>query len=150
MLPNRSHQAPPSRRRGGWRVTVAFALIWLAACGDSSDELKIHIDSGVVHGVKSGTMRSFLGIPYASPPVGDLRWRAPQPVVHWDNTFEANQVGTQCPQTLSYAGPSYDENCLFINVWTPSGAKDLPVMVWLHGGAFILGSGGDKYYDGTS
>jgi len=62
----------------------------------------------------------------------------------------ALELGSQCPQSVSLAGTSNDEDCLFVNVWAPSGARDLPVMVWLHGGAFILGSGGDKYYDGSN
>jgi para-nitrobenzyl esterase len=121
--------------------------VLLVACG-GGDELTVTIDSGTLHGGKTGTVRHFLGIPYAAPPVGPLRWRAPQPVEHWSGTHDALQVGDQCPQSLSYAGPSDTEDCLYLNVWSPSGAHDLPVMVWLHGGAFIFGSGGDKYYDG--
>jgi para-nitrobenzyl esterase len=104
----------------------------------------------MVHGAYEGTVRTFLGIPYAQPPVGDLRWRTPQPVTFWKDTLEAVQIANQCPQLLSYAGPSYDEDCLYLNVWAPKHAKQLPVMVWLHGGAFIFGSGGDKYYDSTN
>jgi para-nitrobenzyl esterase len=125
---------------------VAILLV-LAACG-GGDELTVTIDSGTLHGAKTGTVRHFLGIPYAAPPVGDLRWRAPQPPDQWTGTREALQTGDQCPQSLSYSGPSNTEDCLYLNVWSPSGAHDLPVMVWLHGGAFIFGSGGDKYYAG--
>ena len=131
---------------------MRFAIVLLcvtAACGTSGDELRVATESGVVHGEKDGTIRHFLGIPYAAPPVGPLRWKPPQRAPAWQGTRDATVVGTQCPQTLSYSGASYDEDCLFLNVWTPSGAHDLPVMVWLHGGAFIFGSGGDKYYDGS-
>ncbi|HTR54740.1 MAG TPA: carboxylesterase family protein, partial [Kofleriaceae bacterium] len=124
----------------------------LAACiagCSSSDPLTVTTDSGDVHGKQVGQMREFLGIPYATPPVGDLRWRVPQPPAHWSKPLEATAYGNECAQTLSYAGPSYDEDCLYLNVWVPPGAHDLPVMVWLHGGAFIFGSGGDKWYDGT-
>lgn len=128
---------------------MRFWWVWLAlvACG-SSDELTVTIDSGTLHGAKTGTVRHFLGVPYAAPPVGDLRWRTPQPVEPWSGTRPALEVGDQCPQSLSYSGPSSIEDCLYLNVWAPSGAHDLPVMVWLHGGAFIFGSGGDKYYAG--
>jgi para-nitrobenzyl esterase len=122
-------------------------LAVLAACG-GGDELTVTIDSGTLHGAKTGAIRHFLGIPFAAPPVGSLRWRAPQPPEPWTGTREALQTGDQCPQSLSYSGPSDTEDCLYLNVWTPSGAHDLPVMVWLHGGAFIFGSGGDKYYAG--
>ena len=125
-----------------WLIVLA-----LAACG-GGDELTVHIDSGTLHGGKTDSVRHFLGIPYAAPPVGDLRWRAPQAVTPWSGTRQALMVGDQCPQSLSYSGPSSIEDCLYLNVWSPSGAHDLPVMVWLHGGAFIFGSGGDKYYAG--
>jgi para-nitrobenzyl esterase len=123
-------------------------LVALAACGGSGDGLTVTIDTGTLHGGQTGTIRHFLSIPYAAPPVGDLRWRAPQPPAPWEGTREALQVLDQCPQSLSYSGPSNVEDCLFLNVWTPVGAHDLPVMVWLHGGAFIFGSGFDKYYAG--
>jgi para-nitrobenzyl esterase len=132
--------------RASRAAVVVFAL---AACSNSNP-LDVTVDSGPLHGVDSGTgnIRAFLGIPYAAPPVGDLRWRAPQPVAKWSGTLQATHVGLQCPQLLSYSGPSYDEDCLYLNVWSPTGAHDLPVMVWLHGGAFIFGSGGDKWYQG--
>jgi para-nitrobenzyl esterase len=130
-------------------MRLAIALVCLVGCGTSSDDLHVKTETGVVHGAKSGNVRSFLGIPYAAAPVGNLRWHAPVPAAVWNGTLETIAVGSQCPQTLSYAGPSFDEDCLFLNVWTPTGAHDLPVMVWLHGGAFIFGSGGDKYYDGA-
>ncbi|HEY1554385.1 MAG TPA: carboxylesterase family protein [Kofleriaceae bacterium] len=129
------------------RVVALACTLAVIGCS-SSDELSVTLDSGDIHGLKVGTMREFLGIPYAAPPVGDLRWRVPQPVAHWSKPLETTAFGNQCPQKLSYSGPSYDEDCLYINVWAPSGAHDLPVMVWLHGGAFIFGSGGDKWYDG--
>jgi para-nitrobenzyl esterase len=120
----------------------------LAACGGGGDDLTVTVESGTLHGAKVGDVRHFLGIPYAAPPQGDLRWRAPQPVAPWTGTRPALETGDQCPQSLSYSGPSNNEDCLYLNVWTPAGAHDLPVMVWLHGGAFIFGSGGDKYYSG--
>ncbi len=127
-----------------------LALLALApACGDGdSNELVVTIESGTVEGAVSGDIRRFLGIPYAAPPKGANRFRAPQPAESWTDVRPAFELGQQCPQSLSLAGTSNEEDCLFVNVWTPSGARNLPVMVWLHGGAFILGSGGDKYYDG--
>jgi para-nitrobenzyl esterase len=123
-------------------------LIVVAACGASGDPLTVTVDTGTLHGGKLGDVRHFLGIPYAAPPIGDLRWRAPQPAASWTGTRDALQTSDQCPQTLSYYGASDVEDCLYLNVWSPVGAHDLPVMVWLHGGAFIFGSGGDKYYSG--
>jgi para-nitrobenzyl esterase len=123
-------------------------LLLLAACGGSGDELTITIDSGTLHGVLQGETRAFLGVPYAAPPVGPLRWKPPQPAIPFDGTREAIAVGSQCPQSFSLAGPGGEEDCLFLNVWTPRGADGAPVMVWLHGGAFVFGSGGDPYYSG--
>ena len=129
--------------------SLVVIVIALAACGDNLDELTVTIDTGAVHGALTGDVRHFLGLPYAAPPVGDLRFRAPQPAEPWAGVREAIEPGSQCPQTLSPAGPSNDEDCLFANVWTPTGAHDLPVMVWIHGGAFLFGSGSDKFYDAT-
>ncbi len=130
---------------------LALVVVLLAACGDDGgDGLTIEIETGTVAGTQSGDVRSFRGIPYAAPPIGANRFRAPQPALPWEGVRDAVELGSQCPQSLSLAGRSEDEDCLFVNVWSPAGANKLPVMVWLHGGAFILGSGGDKYYDGAA
>jgi len=131
------------------RLRWLAVLVVVAACGGDDDGLTITLDSGTIHGGALDGMRHFFGIPYAAPPVGANRFRAPQPVMPWSDVQPAIEIGSQCPQSVSLAGTSDDEDCLFVNVWAPAGAHDLPVMVWLHGGAFILGSGGDKYYDGT-
>jgi para-nitrobenzyl esterase len=128
-----------------WLV-VGIAML---GCGDGPNELDVKIDTGTVRGIHDGETRAFLGVPYAAPPVGPDRWRPPQPALPLDGVFDAVGVGVQCPQSFSLSGPGGEEDCLFVNVWTPTGkGKDLPVMVWLHGGAFIFGSGGDKYYAG--
>ena len=133
------------------RFLVASVLLtMLAGCGDDGgDGLTITIDTGTVAGTQSGNVRAFRGVPYAASAVGANRFRAPQPAEHWEGVRDAIELGAQCPQSLSLAGRSEEEDCLFVNVWAPTGANKLPVMVWLHGGAFILGSGGDKYYDGA-
>ncbi len=130
------------------RTLLAICLA-LTACGGDGDELTITIDTGKVEGAKTGDVRHFMGIPYAAPPLGGLRFRTPQPAEPWSDVRLAVEPGSMCPQTLSPGGPSNDEDCLYLNVWTPSGAHDLPVMVWLHGGAFLYGSGSDRYYDGS-
>jgi len=130
-------------------VVLAFLAVAAGCGGDATDELTITLDAGTVHGGALDGIRHFFGIPYAAPPIGANRFRAPQPVMPWTTALEANLTGSQCPQSISLAGSSDDEDCLYLNVWAPSGAHDLPVMVWLHGGAFIIGSGGDKYYDGA-
>jgi len=103
---------------------------------------------GEIRGKLDGQVRAFLGIPYAAPPVGDLRWRAPQPPVGWTGTLDATKPGNQCAQsTIRDQGVAGSENCLFLNIYAPeTPAKALPVMVWIHGGTFLVGSGAQ--YDG--
>ena len=106
---------------------------------------------GTVQGSTVGTVNEWLGIPYAAPPVGNLRWYPPQPPAPTTGTFQATQFGSACPQGVTQFGrPSTDEDCLFLNVYAPTGTAvtaNLPVMVWIHGGAFVDGEGAD--YDGS-
>ena len=102
----------------------------------------------------AGTKRavySYRGIPYAQPPVGDLRWTPPQPLPPWTGTLQATSFGAICPQ--EDAPEPESEDCLFLNVWTPQSAvarnKRLPVMVYIHGGAFVYGYGSNPIYDGA-
>jgi para-nitrobenzyl esterase len=110
----------------------------------AGDPLQVTIASGKLQGVMDGDTRSFLGIPYAKPPVGDLRWKEPQPVEKWSDTRDATQFGKRCAQlestTLQNAA-SDDEDCLYLNVWTRAKAGEkLPVMFWIHGGGNVNGS----------
>ena len=113
-------------------------------------------DHGPVAGVAADGVESFKGIPFAAPPVGDLRWRAPQPPAAWTAVRSADAFAPACPQHLpaswGYPDPKWSEDCLYLNVWRPAtavkGAK-LPVMVWIYGGGFTIGYGGSKIYDGA-
>ncbi|MGH7814774.1 MAG: carboxylesterase family protein, partial [Candidatus Binataceae bacterium] len=102
---------------------------------------------GPVMGTVTDTIGTFLGIPYAAPPVGSLRWMPPQAPTPWTTPLDATQFGSECPQ-----GGSTDEDCLYLNVYLPTKALEshghrFPVMVWVHGGAFVSGAGSD--YDPT-
>lgn len=99
---------------------------------------------GPVVGTVTATIATFLGIPYAEPPVGELRWRPPQPRAPWTEPLDATRFGPQCP-----APTATNEDCLFLNVYVPTkalraaqnGGRRYPVMLWIHGGAYFLGSG---------
>jgi para-nitrobenzyl esterase len=99
---------------------------------------------------------AYKGIPYAKPPVGELRWRPPVPAPAWEGVHDAGEFGHAClqppqqPKGLYSAGmASMSEDCLTLNVWTPTGARKSPVMVWIHGGSLVGGSSSEPLYDGA-
>ena len=133
---------------------IAFGSIALAAINDP-----VRTDGGLVAGVASADpeVRVYKGIPYAKPPVGDLRWKAPQPASDWSGTKQATEFGPVCmqepyPETSIYysALGSVKEDCLYLNVWTAAKAASdkRPVMVWIHGGGYTRGSGSTPTYNG--
>lgn len=138
---------------------VALAIGALAPCASARADkmLKVKTQAGKVQGGLSadGKVHLFLGVPYAAPPVGPLRWRPPQPVARWRGTRPATAFGARCMQPTLFAdmvfrdsGPS--EDCLTLNVWTPAKNKHakLPVMVWIYGGGFIAGGSSEPRQDG--
>jgi para-nitrobenzyl esterase len=118
----------------------------------------VQIDSGVILGSASDDVHAFKGIPYAAPPVGNLRWREPQPVEPWETVRETTSFGHDSMQDLevSDAEPiqtTPSEDCLYLNVWRPAYADaddKLPVMVWIHGGGFVGGGTSIPFYDGSA
>src|SRR5579871_1123616 len=134
-----------------------FALFVLAAGGlwaAISDPVRL--DSGQISGtVGSNTeVRVFKGIPYGAPPVGDLRWRPPKAVAHWEGLRKADEFGPMCMQATGGRGPAgnMSEDCLYLNVWTAakSAGDRRPVMVWLHPGGYTSGSGSSPAYNGEA
>lgn len=126
-----------------------------AAFGQTKSSKVVRVTSGSLKGSVKEGVASFKGIPFAAPPVGDLRWRPPQPVSPWRGVRVADNFGNHCmqgpPAFISYA-PSQEasEDCLTLNVWTPvTHKKPLPVMVFIHGGGFVNGGSSVPLYDGT-
>jgi para-nitrobenzyl esterase len=106
--------------------------------------------AGPIAGEAEGGVRAFLGIPFAVPPIGPLRWTHAQPIAPWSSPLDATEFGPICPQNSLIGGDlTGDEDCLTLNVWTPDPMPaDAPVMVWIHGGGFTTGAGSDGLYHG--
>jgi para-nitrobenzyl esterase len=111
----------------------------------SAPQVKTH--SGTVEGKDDGKVKAFLGIPYATPPVGDLRWKAPQPIAKWTGVKKATEFGYHCIQgrvfgDMMFHDPGASEDCLTLNIWVPDKHVDpkLAVMVWIYGGGFVAGT----------
>jgi len=133
---------------------MMIALGIFSGCGTGQTSLNVvKLDSGKISGVQQGGTWTYLGIPYAKPPVGNLRWKPPEAPVAWSGTRACTKYGATCPQPpgqISYGKTS--EDCLYLNVWTPAKAstEKLPVMVWIYGGAFTTGSGSDPGFNGVN
>jgi para-nitrobenzyl esterase len=117
----------------------------------------VRLDSGRVRGEVTGDVASFKGIPFAQPPLGALRWRAPQAPLAWRNVRETVSYGPDCmqvpfPGDAAPLGVKPAEDCLYLNVWTPAKFKrrKLPVMVWIYGGGFVNGGSSPPEYDGSA
>jgi para-nitrobenzyl esterase len=128
-----------------------------AAASNTPTAPMIRTHFGTVRGVTEGDISSFKGIPFAAAPVGEFRWRPPQPLSPWKDERDATKYGADCLQGAFGPGagamsPTSSEDCLFINVWKPAnaaaGAK-LPVMVWIFGGGFVFGSGSSPSNSGV-
>lgn len=137
-------------------LLMLFGVFLLSSC--TQNDLEVRVEQGVLEGVLlPGGIHSFKGVPFAQPPVGELRWKAPQPPLEWPGIRKADKFADNAMQKPVYGDMSFrssgmSEDCLYLNIWVPANAKDkkLPVLVYFYGGGFIAGDGSEGRYDGKS
>lgn len=141
-------------------VALVMAHALLAGCSSTSlvadDAPVVRTQAGLVEGVREADANVFRAIPYAQPPVGEMRWRPPAPVAQWNGVRMAREPGVACMQPAMAAGPYnrgqqlMSEDCLTLDVTAPVDARNAPVMVWIHGGTLIWGTAHSPMYDGRA
>ena len=147
---------------------VVVAVLSVGCQSEDGPLLKTEIATGKIEGVADGEVAVYLGIPYAAPPVGDMRWRPPSPAESWSGVRQADSFGANCvqkpfpngvaegkPWTKEYnvdPQSAFSEDCVYVNIWTPAKSTNerLPVFFWIHGGGFNSGSGSVPIYDGAA
>lgn len=141
----------------GLRKVCLVALAVLATPSLFGQSGTVSTDTGRLQGAVQGPVESFKGVPFAAPPLGELRWRAPQPVKAWSGVKQANAYSADCmqvpfPSDAAPLGTAPAEDCLYLNVWRPAGTAPgakLPVMFWIYGGGFVNGGSSPAVYDGS-
>jgi para-nitrobenzyl esterase len=143
-------------KHSGCLFVLMISILFTVACSSPPLTTTVNVTQGTIEGVEQDGTFSYKGIPFAAPPVDDLRWKSPQPAESWAGVKSADTYACGCMQDSSMAAmtgapANFSEDCLYLNVWT--GAKNVdekrPVMVWIHGGAFVGGMTGTPMFDGT-
>jgi para-nitrobenzyl esterase len=138
---------------------LAFFLIIkvFAQQANETNLLQVKVTNGILEGIDDSGIRIFKGVPFAQPPVGDLRWKEPQPLKNWNGIRKADKFGPRAMQLPIYSDMNFrsngvSEDCLYLNIWTPAKSTNdhLPVLVYFYGGGFMAGDGSEFRYDGES
>ena len=138
-------------------LVIACVAVLVSCTQKETISLEVKTQYGVLEGFEEDGVKKFLGVPFAQPPVGELRWKAPQPVQAWEGVRSAKQFGDDPMQPnifgdMSFRGPGRSEDCLYLNIWTTASttADALPVLIYFNGGGLMAGSGSEPRYDGSS
>jgi len=134
------------------RATTLIAFCLTMATGAIAAEAPkpLKTSGGDIAGIHAGGLQTYLGIPYAAPPVGPLRWRAPQAPASWQGVRDASRYAPACAQTAEWISNPKSEDCLYLNIWAPEQAAGLPVIVWIHGGGYYGGTAAQPLYNGSN
>jgi para-nitrobenzyl esterase len=142
------------------KVYLIFLLSMFTKSLLAQDAVQAETDKGTIEGTfdAASGLQTFFGIPFAKPPVGDLRWRAPQPMAPWKGVLKTQEFGPKAVQTAVFGdmqsrSNGMSEDCLYLNVWTPAKGNikaRLPVLLYYYGGGFVAGDGSEPRYDGAS
>jgi para-nitrobenzyl esterase len=156
FVSNHSREGTPFMSCKSFIIAATFAGVAAAVALPAAAAERVTIKAGALEGAVADGVSSFKGIPFAAPPVGDLRWRAPQPAQPWTGVKPATEYGHDCaqlpfPGDAAPLGTPPSEDCLVLNVWRPAvrPAAKLPVMVWIYGGGFVNGGSSPAVYDGS-
>jgi para-nitrobenzyl esterase len=138
-------------------LSLLSPILLSTGFAQQTSPLVVRTVDGDLQGVYESGIRSYKGVPFAQPPVGDLRWKEPQPVKHWDGIRKADKFGPRAMQLpifsdMVFRSDGVSEDCLYLNIWTParSAADKLPVLVYFYGGGLVAGDGSEPRYDGES
>ena len=140
-------------------IAMAMAACCLSACTQKGEDITLQVNTqyGILEGLEEDGVKKFLGVPFAQPPVGELRWKEPQSVEPWEGIREAKAFGDDPMQPnifgdMNFRGSGRSEDCLYLNIWTTAKttADALPVLIYFNGGGLMAGSGSEPRYDGSS